>query len=148
MKHLSIVWQRLVNEQGATCPRCHLTGEAVQEAVRQLQQALEPLGVTPQLEVRAIGEAEFLQDPLRSNEVLIAGRPIEHWHDAVTGSSRCCNECGDNECRTVEVDGQVHEAIPPQLLVRAGLIAARRMLEPVAVEGAAAASCCAGGRCC
>ena len=49
---------------------------------------------------------------------------------AATGSSPCCNECGDNECRTVEVDGQVHEAIPQELLVRAGLIAASRMLDP------------------
>lgn len=130
MKYLSIVWQRLVNEQGATCPRCHITGEAVQHAVQQLHQALEPLGITPQLEVRAIDQAAFLQDPLQSNQVLIAGRSIEHWLGGATGRSRCCNECGDNECRTVEVDGQVHEAIPPELLVRAGLIAATRMLDP------------------
>ena len=130
MKHLPIVWQRLVSEQGSTCPRCHDTGEAVQHAVARLRQALEPLGITPQLQVHAIDEAAFLEDPLQSNQILIAGRPMEHWLGAATGSSRCCNECGDNECRTVEVDGQVHEAIPQELLVRAGLIAASRMLDP------------------
>ncbi|WP_404300407.1 DUF2703 domain-containing protein [Alicycliphilus denitrificans] len=130
MKPLPIVWQRLVSEQGSTCPRCHDTGEAVQQAVRQLRQALEPLGIKPELQVQAIDAAAFLRDPLQSNQVLIAGRPMEHWLGAATGSSRCCNECGANECRTVEVDGQVHEAIPQELLVRAGLIAATRMLDP------------------
>lgn len=130
MMSLPIVWQRLVSEQGSTCPRCHDTGAAVQQAVQQLQQALEPLGITPRLQIQAIDEAAFLRDPLQSNRILIAGRTMEQWLGATTGSSRCCNECGDNECRTVEVDGQVHEAIPQELLVRAGLIAATRMLDP------------------
>ncbi len=130
MKQLPIVWQRLVSGQGSTCPRCHDTGDAVHQAVAQLRQTLEPLGIAPQLQVRAIDEAAFLKDPLQSNQILVAGRPMEHWLGAATGSSPCCNECGDNECRTVEVDGQVHEAIPQELLVRAGLIAASRMLDP------------------
>ena len=45
MKHLPIVWQRLVSEQGSTCPRCHDTGQAVQQAVSQLRQSLEKLGL-------------------------------------------------------------------------------------------------------
>ncbi len=40
------------------------------------------------------------------------------------------SECGDHECRTVEVGGETYEAIPEQLLVRAGLIAATSMLNP------------------
>lgn len=130
MKRLPIFWQRLVSEQGTTCPRCHGTGEEVQRAVQTLRRALEPLGITPELQVKEIDEATFLQDPLQSNRILVAGEPMEHWLDGQAGSSRCCNECGDNDCRTVEVGGQRYEVIPEDLLVRAGMIAATRMLDP------------------
>lgn len=130
MKHLPIVWQRLVSEQGTTCPRCHSTGEEVQRAVEKLKLALAPLGVMPALQIEQIGEATFLKDPLQSNRILIGGQTIEHWLGGQTGSSRCCNECGDNECRTVEVGGTSYEVIPEELLVRAGVIAAARMLDP------------------
>lgn len=130
MKHLPILWQRLMSEHGTTCPRCHSTGEEVQRAVEKLKLALEPLGVTPELQVKEIDEASFLKDTLQSNQILIGGQPIEHWLGAQTGSSRCCNECGDNDCRTVEVGGHSYEVIPEDLLVRAGVIAAARMLDP------------------
>lgn len=130
MKRLPIFWQRLVSEQGTTCPRCHSTGEEVQRAVEKLKLALEPLGVTPVLQVKEIDEASFLKDTLQSNQILIDGQTIEHWLGGQTGSSRCCNECGDNDCRTVEVGGQSYEVIPEDLLVRAGVIAATRMLDP------------------
>lgn len=130
MKNLPILWQRLVNEQGATCPRCHSTGEEVHRAVEKLKSALEPLGVTPQLEIQALDEAAFLKDTLQSNQILIGGHTIEQWLGGQTGSSRCCNECGDNDCRTVELGGHSYEVIPEELLVRAGVIAAARMLDP------------------
>jgi len=130
MKNLPILWQRLVSEQGTTCPRCHSTGEEVQRAVEKLKLALEPLGVTPELQVKEIDQATFIQDTLQSNQILIAGQTIEHWLGGRTGSSRCCNECGDNDCRTVEVGGQSYEVIPEELLIRAGVIAAARMLDP------------------
>ena len=130
MKSLPILWQRLVSEQGTTCPRCHNTGEEVQRAVEKLKLALEPLGVTPELQVKEIDQATFIQDTLQSNQILIAGQTIEHWLGGQAGSSRCCNECGDNDCRTVEVGGQSYEVIPEELLIRAGVIAAARMLDP------------------
>jgi hypothetical protein len=130
MKSLPILWQRLVSEQGTTCPRCHSTGEEVQRAVEKLKLALEPLGVTPELQVKEIDQATFIQDTLQSNQILIAGQTIEHWLGGQAGSSRCCNECGDNDCRTVEVGGQSYEVIPEELLIRAGVIAAARMLDP------------------
>ena len=130
MKNLPILWQRLVSEQGTTCPRCHNTGEEVQRAVEKLKLALEPLGVTPELQVKEIDQATFIQDTLQSNQILIAGQTIEHWLGGQAGSSRCCNECGDNDCRTVEVGGQSYEVIPEELLIRAGVIAAARMLDP------------------
>lgn len=127
---LLIVWQRLVNPQGRTCPRCHDTGEAVHRAVAQLTAALEPLGVRPELQVLEIDEAAFMKVPLLSNRVLMAGKPIEYWLGGETGQSRCCAECGDHDCRTLEVDGQSYDAIPETLLVRAGMVAASRLLDP------------------
>lgn len=132
MKDLHIVWQRLVSERGSTCPRCQGTGNEVSNAVERLRYALAPLGVTPSLEVRELSEAEFRRQPSESNRIWIDGEPLEHWLEGVSGSSRCCNECGDKDCRTLEVGGKTYEVIPETLLMRAGLIAATRMLERAA----------------
>jgi len=130
MKILPIVWQRLVNAKGRTCPRCEGTGEEVLRALDRLKAALAPLGVEPTLETTELDEASFMALPSESNRIWIAGKPLEEWLEAKTGSSQCCNECGNNECRTVEVGSRTHEVIPEELLVRAGVIAASRMLDP------------------
>ncbi len=152
MKQLPIVWQRLVNTQGNTCPRCQGTGEEVQRAVERLRLMLEPLGVTPALERRELDEATFTNQPSESNRIWIAGKPFEDWIEGQTGSSQCCNECGDNDCRTVEVEGTIHEVIPEDLLVRAGLKAGISLLESGAQAagphaGDARPACCSGGCC-
>ncbi len=130
MKTLPIIWQRLVSSAGTTCPRCHGTGEEVQRAFERLKYALESLGVEPTLEVRELDQSTFESSPTESNRIWIAGKPMEDWLEGQAGSSQCCNECGDNECRTMEVGGETYEVIPEQLLVRAGLIAATSMLDP------------------
>lgn len=130
MKNLSITWQRLVDESGSTCPRCAGTEQEMQRAVERLRAALEPLGVQPVLETREIAPATFMQQPDQSNRIGIGGRPLEDWLGACTGSSRCCDACGDEECRTLEINGASHEVIPEALVVRAGLIAASQLLDP------------------
>jgi hypothetical protein len=130
MKTLPIVWQRLVSAAGTTCPRCQGTHEEVQRAVERLKRAVEPLGITPVLEIRELDQAAFLSQPLDSNRIWIAGQPMEDWIQGRVGSSRCCEECGDQDCRTVEVGGTTYEVIPEELLVRAGLTAASRLLDP------------------
>lgn len=130
MKSLPIVWQRLVNTHGRTCPRCHGTGEEVLRAVERLKAALAPLGVEPVLQTVELDEGAFQAEPSESNRIWIGGKPLEEWLEGQTGSSRCCNECGDNDCRTVEVGGKSYEVIPEELLVRAGVIAGTRMLDP------------------
>ena len=153
MKQLLITWQRLINTQGNTCPRCQGTGEAVERAVERLRLTLEPLGVSPVLERHELDEATFRDQPSESNRIWIAGKPLEDWIEGQTGSSPCCNECGDNECRTVEVEGTVHEVIPEDLLVRAGLKAGLSLLESGSqkaspIAGDARPACCRGGGCC
>ena len=130
MKELTITWQRLVDATGSTCPRCAGTQEEIQQAVDRLRAALEPLGVRPVLEMREIDPAAFLQQPDQSNRIWIGGRPLEDWLGARIGSSQCCDACGDEECRTLEIDGTSHEVVPEALLVRAGLIAASQLLDP------------------
>ena len=128
MKSLPIVWQRLVSG-GQTCTRCAATQHEVEHAVHILEQALRPLGIEPQLEIRELDEALFAQDPSASNRIWIAGKPIEEWLEGTVGSSRCCSVCGDSECRTVEVRGTTFEAIPERLILKAALIAASELLD-------------------
>lgn len=130
MKPLSIVWQRLlVND--ATRPRSSNTGESVRLAVKQLEESLRPLGMTPVFETRELDEAAFQANPNQSNCIWIAGKPMEEWSHAAVGSSLCCSVCGDAECRITEVDGQTFEVIPKARIVRAASIAALASLAPV-----------------
>lgn len=129
MKTLPVIWQRLVSSKGTTCARCHNTGEEIVRAIESLRLRLEPLGVIPVLEMRELDETEFLKQPSESNRIWIAGKPLEEWINGQTGSSRCCDECGDNDCRTIEVGEATYEIIPEGLLVRAALAAASQMLD-------------------
>jgi len=126
-KILLIHWQRLL-DGGATCARCGATETAVEAACRRLQEALGPWGVKVVLEKTALDPAAFARDPQQSNLIRINGQPLEYWLQATTGRSPCCGPCGDNECRTLTVNGQVYEAIPAELIVQAGLRAARAWL--------------------
>lgn len=129
-KTLTISWQRLL-DGGETCQRCGATETAVEAACRHLQEALGPWGVKVVLEKAALDPAAFARDPQQSNLIRINGRPLEDWLQAQTGQSQCCGPCGDNECRTLTVNGQVYEAIPTELIVQAGLLAARTWLPTI-----------------
>ena len=127
MKVLTIRWQRLVNARGLTCERCGATERAVDEAVARLKDALRGRGVEVVLEKCALSSAEFAKDTLQSNRLWLAGKPLEAWLAGESGGSRCCGECGDAECRTLTVDGTTHEVIPPELILKAGLLAAETL---------------------
>ena len=127
MRQLPIVWQRLVSARG-TCPRCDATHRHLQSAVVKLTEALRPLNVEPTLEVREIGESSFRKDSTQSNRIWIANKPIEEWVGAGAGSSKCCSVCGDNPCRTMEVEGAIFEDIPEATIMRAALIAASGLI--------------------
>lgn len=129
MHILTIIWQRLLTDEGSTCPRCRQTGDEIVRAAAYLRHVLEPLGVVPVLEIRDLDETSFFEHPLESNRLWINGKSLEEWLNAQTGQNLCCDECGDKECRTIEVDGKSYETIPEQLLIKAGLFAASRMLD-------------------
>jgi hypothetical protein len=154
MMPLPIVWQRLVRD-GETCPRCGETGQELQRALDSLRIALRPLGIEPRLEAQEVGEAAFAAEPLSSNRLWIAGRPLEDWLGARVGQSRCCAACGDAECRTLELGDRRFEAVPAELIVEAALQAAaevlgdRRRHEASACcpRPAKAPACCEPGGC-
>jgi hypothetical protein len=129
MKTLKILWQRLVDERGQTCDRCGTTETAVEEAVRKLKGSLQGLGIDVVLEKKTLTPSTFLKDTLESNRIWVAGEPIEQWLSATSGQSKCCSSCGDSDCRTVTVDGTTYEAIPAELIVKAGLLAGAQLLQ-------------------
>jgi len=139
-KELHIIWERLLVEN-ETCPRCSTTEAELDKAVGLLQSSLEPLGISVTVEKKEITLAEFKADPTRSNRIVINGRTLEEWLGAQSGQSPCCDVCGDEECRTVEVAGNTYEAIPAELIVRAGLVAAAAI--PLTVPDA---PCCGGSK--
>ncbi len=127
MKTIVIEWQRLLDENKKTCPRCGSTEQEVEKAAETLNRELKPFEIRATLTKKAINPETFKRDVLQSNRIVIAGKTIEDWLGAETGQSPCCEVCGDAECRTVEYADQSHEMIPADLIVKAGLIAASQV---------------------
>jgi hypothetical protein len=128
VKSLPIVWQRLIDERGQTCPRCSGTLDELRKAVATLELSLMPLGIRPTLETREIDEESFQRDPSQSNRIWIADKPLEDWLGAQTSGSPCCSVCGDAECRTIKLGSQELEVVPSELILEAALLAASQMV--------------------
>ena len=127
---LTIRWQRLVDATDKTCPRCASTEQEVTKAADHLRQSLAPAGIAVTTEAERMNEATFLSDPLQSNRIWINARPLEDWLRAQSATSACSGCCGDNtQCRTVALGGKTYEAIPAGLIVRAGFLAAGKVLQ-------------------
>ncbi len=136
MNALKIKWQRLVVD-GRTCPRCGSTEEELDKAVYTLKQYLNPLGIEVLLEKEELTFAEFEKDPLKSNQIWLNERPLEDWIGGKSGQSPCCDVCGPSQCRTIEIGEKVLEAVPFDLIVKAGLLAALELIDKGANK-----SCC------
>ena len=94
--------------------------------------------------------SDFTKDPLQSNRIWIGDKPIEDWLQAKVGKSQCCGACGDSECRTLTVDGKTYDTIPPELIVKAGLLAGATMIgsQPANPWNPTAEWSQEGGACC
>jgi Domain of unknown function (DUF2703) len=123
---LPIVWQRLVTD-GETCGRCNATHQEIRQAVGKLAATLQPLDIEPVLTIKEIDQKAFQANPSESNRIWIGDRPFEEWLGAKVASSRCSSVCGDSQCRTVEIEDTIFEAIPQELLIKAALIAASEL---------------------
>lgn len=129
---MNIRWQRLTDQQGETCDRCGTTEESVRDATSRLAKVLAPFGMEVQLTTAELGADTFLATPEESNRIWVAGKPLEELLDAKIGMSACgsCGDlCGEDAvCRTVSVGGVTYEAIPADLIVQAGLVAASDLI--------------------
>jgi len=147
---LQIRWQRLVDEKGQTCARCGTTEAATGAAVKKLRRSLKGLDIEVVLEKVALSPAAFAKDPLESNRIWIAEKPIEEWLQATIGKSQCCGACGDAECRTITVDGRTYDAVPAELVIKAGLLASAQLInskpvnpwDPTAAWSQGGPACC------
>jgi hypothetical protein len=126
---LKIKWKRLVSK-GETCWRCGSTGEALRKAVSTLKQSLTPLEIEVILEKEELSATEFKKDPLQSNRIWINNRLLEDWIEGKVRHSPCCDVCSPHDCRTVEVEGQIYETIPAEIIIKAGLAAASQLVSP------------------
>lgn len=118
MKTIDIEWRHLVVDQ-VTCERCSDTGAVLQQLVEELNHECTPRGVQVTLTETPLGP-ERIAD---SNQVLIDGRPLEASAPTIRVGSSTCTSCGeltgrDEQCRTLEMDGQSFE-VPPPYLIRA-----------------------------
>jgi hypothetical protein len=123
MKTLTIRWQRLVNQSGKTCPRCTDTGDTVEAACNKLKKSLGELDIEVVLNKETLDFSIFTKDPLQSNRIWINEIPLEEWIGANVGQSKCCDVCGELECRTVSIGQDTFEKIPEELIIRAALLA-------------------------
>lgn len=139
MKNLPIVWYRLV-KAGETCIRCGQTHQELEKAVVKLKASLLPLDVEVTFETKELTEEEFKANPSKSNEVWVAGKPLEEWVGAQVGMTPCSSVCTGSSCRTLELGEKSYETIPEELFVKAGLKAASEML--TSETGLSSSSCC------
>lgn len=129
MKTLTIKWQRLVDDNDQTCPRCNETGEAVKTAFEKLKKALFELGIFVELTEIKLDLPIFNQDPLQSNRIWFGDRLLEEWIGGIAGKSKCCDSCGDSDCRTISIGETTYESIPESLIIKSGLLAAAELLK-------------------
>jgi hypothetical protein len=148
MGKIEIKWQRLLYE-GQTCPRCKSTEDELEKAVSILKQSLAPLGIDVVLEKAELSAEEFKKNPLQSNLIWINGQSLEDWLGGKTGQSPCCDICGPFECRTIVLEEKIYEAIPADLVIKAGLAAASQIIgaglkESCCGSGLSTNNCCSG----
>lgn len=114
MQELTIIWRRLI-ENDETCPRCGSTEKELDKAILILKEK----NIEVILKKEALRLDQFKKNPDKSNQILINGKPLEDLLKGKTGKSKCCGVCGDTECRTVEIDGEVHEVVSAEIIVEA-----------------------------
>lgn len=150
-KTLEITWQRYVDDTGGTCDRCALTEAEIEKAYRILRESFAPENIEVVMKQKMLSADAAAADITQSNRVWVGGRALEDWLGAEVGTSLCGGCCGDlvcgeakagrhgqADCRTLIYENKVYEAVPADLIVRAGFMAASGML------GREVTLCCKG----
>jgi len=123
---LEIIWQR-VTVGAQTCERCGDTGDNVLRAVARLREILLPRGIE-------VGLAQKVLPPFavaESNRIFFGGAALEDLLGAeviMNHCQSCCDLLGaQTDCRALRLEGLEYEALPEELIVRAGLLAAKAL---------------------
>jgi len=123
---LEIVWQR-VTVGAETCERCGDTGDNVQRAVARLGELLAPRGIEVALTQKALPPLAVAE----SNRIFFDGAALEDLLGAevvMNHCQSCCDLLGaQTDCRALRLEGREYEALPEELIVRAGLLAAKAL---------------------
>lgn len=126
MKTLHMLWQR-VTVGAETCERCGDTGASVRRAAEVLRRELAALDIVVALNEKALPPFAVAE----SNRVFFNGESVEDLLGAQVGMNHCQSCCemlgAQTDCRTLIVEGREYEALPEELLVRAGRLAAEKL---------------------
>ncbi len=123
---LEVLWQR-VTVDAQTCERCGDTGGSVRRAVERLRQVLAPRGMAVALTEKTLPPFAVAE----SNRVFLGGVALEQLLGAEVLLNHCASCCellgAQTDCRALRLEGRVYEALPEELIVRAGLLAAQAL---------------------
>ncbi|MGE4262904.1 MAG: DUF2703 domain-containing protein [Desulfovibrio sp.] len=123
---LEIIWQR-VTVGAETCERCGDTGDNVRRAVARLGEALAPRGIEVALTQKVLPPFAVAE----SNRIFFGGAALEDILGAEVIMSHCQSCCellgGQTDCRALRLEDREYEALPEELIVRAGLLAAQAL---------------------
>ena len=118
IKRLEIEWKHFAVGD-ATCERCGKTGDALKAFVEDLRKVFAPA-------MGKVNLTETILDKTRiaeSNEILMNGRLIEDLPAAGVASTDCPSRntlAGESTCcRALEIDREVYEDIPADLIRKA-----------------------------
>lgn len=118
---IPIEWKHY-DKEGNTCNRCADTGTAIRQAIREIAEDLKARDAVISLSETLLPASEIQT----SNTVLINDIPLEDLLDNTatteTKCASCCSLIGsDVNCRALDRNGTVMEAIPVELIKRAVL---------------------------
>jgi hypothetical protein len=141
MNTLRIEWAHY-EKDGVTCARCGDTGRPLKQAVDALRDELAARGIRVSFTETLLAE----QDIPQSNAVFFNGMPLEALIPGATASENHCQSCSeltgrDTRCRTVEIDGLLHEALP-QALIRQAAFRALGLKDPLPILSDPVEACC------
>jgi len=123
---LEIIWQR-VSVGAETCERCGDTGDNVRRAVARLGEVLASRGIEVALTQKVLPPFAVAE----SNRIFFDGAALEDLLGAevvMNHCQSCCDLLGaQTDCRALRLEGREYEALPEELIVRAGLLAADRL---------------------
>ncbi|MDK2781936.1 MAG: hypothetical protein PWR13_964 [Archaeoglobi archaeon] len=91
---------------------------------------------------RCSSTGSAVRDAVKTLERILAPHGIHVRYSETTEKTICCDVCGDRECRAVELNETLYEAIPSGLIVKAGLAAAPHLLNNSGCCESSLADCC------